>query len=93
MQQVASDLNKSKRQSNINVVMMAGITEIVWQVMSYSKIFSRGYHHLIPGRITIMPANHATAGLECGSFRATNSQNGKRLGLVVPFYGFTGNVR
>jgi hypothetical protein len=67
---------------------LAGITEIVWQV-----IFTVGYHHLTLGRITIMPANHATPGLEHGSSRERYSQNGKRLRPRVPFYGFMGNVR
>jgi hypothetical protein len=69
------------------------ITEIVWQVTAYSKIFSGGYHHLILGRITIMPANLATTALQCGSFRETRSHNGKSLIPGVPFYGFMGNVR
>ena len=58
---------------------MTRITEIIWQMASYSKISQRGYHHLILGRITIMPANRATPGLQRGSFKAARSLNGKRL--------------
>jgi NACHT domain len=68
------------------------IIEILRQVITYRKIFPSGYHHLTLGRITIMPANHATLGLDHGSFRVTRSQNGKRLSPGVPFYGFTENV-
>jgi hypothetical protein len=32
-------------------------------------------------------------GLQRGSFRVALSQNGKRLRLGLPFYGFMGNVR
>jgi hypothetical protein len=47
MQKLASDQNKSKRESFFDVVILTGITEIVWQVTTYSKIFSDGCHHLI----------------------------------------------
>jgi hypothetical protein len=69
------------------------MTEIVWQATAYTKIFLHGYHRLILGRTIISPANHATASLHHGSFRATRSQNGKRLRLRVLFYGFMENVR
>ena len=60
---------------------------------NYSKKFSGGYHHLILGRITTLPANHATPDLQRGSFRVTCTPNGKRLSRGVPFYGLKGNVR
>jgi hypothetical protein len=60
---------------------------------AYGKIFSGGYRHLILGRIIILLVNQATPGLQRGSFRATRSQNGKRLRVGVPFYGSKGNVR
>jgi hypothetical protein len=47
-------------------------------VTAYRKIFSGGYHHLIPGRTTMLLANHAIAGLQSGSFMATRFQNGER---------------
>jgi hypothetical protein len=73
MQQVASDLNKSKRQSILMLRWLTRITEIVWQVTAYSKIFSGGYHHLILGRTTTLLADHTTAARERGSFRAKPS--------------------
>jgi hypothetical protein len=92
MQQIASGLNKSKRQSFLMLRKLIGIAEIVWQVTTCRKIFPSGYHHLILGRITMTPANHATLGLGRGSFRVTRSQNGKCLKPGVPFYGSMGNV-
>jgi hypothetical protein len=61
-------------------------------VTTYRKIFSGGYHHLIPGRIIMLPANHAIAGLQSGSFRAIRFQNGERPKSRVLFYGSMGNV-
>jgi hypothetical protein len=91
MHQVASDLNKGKRESFFDVV-VAGITETVQQVTAYRKIFSGGYRHLIPGRIIMLPAIHASAELQSGSFMATRFQNGKRPKSRVHFYGSMGNV-
>jgi hypothetical protein len=93
MQQLASDQNKSKRKSFFDIAIVDLITKIVWQVIAYTKTFPIGYHRLILGRTTISPANHATAGLRRGSFRATRSKNGKRPRPQVPFYGFMENVR
>ena len=72
---------------------LTGITEIVWQAIAYTKIFPIGYHRLILGRTTILPANHATADPQRGSFRATRTKNGKHPRPRVLFYGFMGNVR
>jgi hypothetical protein len=44
MHQVASDLNKAKREPFFDVV-VAGIAEIVQQVTAYRKIFSGGHYH------------------------------------------------
>ena len=93
MQQLASGLNKLKRQSIFNAAIATGITEIVWQVTTYRKIFLGGCQRQILGRIITLPVNQATLGLQRGSFRATRSQNGKRLRPEVPFCGFMGNVR
>ena len=96
MHQVASNLNKAKREPFFDVVVagskLAGIFEIVQQVTAYRRIFSGGYHHLIPGRTIMLPANHAIAGLQSGSYRATRSQNGERPKSQVHFYGSMGNV-
>jgi len=67
--------------------------EIIRQVTTCSKMFSSGYHRPTPGRIIILPANYAIAGLQSGSFEARRSQNGKHLKSGVPLYGFMGNVR
>ena len=93
VQQLVSDKNKSKRQSLLMLRSLVGITEIVWQVTGYRKIFSSGYHHLILGGTTVLPANHATLGLEHGSFRETRFRNGKRLRRRAPVCGFMGDVR
>ena len=71
---------------------LTGITEIVQQVTAYRKIFSVGYHHLIPGKIIMQPAIHAIPGLQSGSFMATRFQNGERPKSGVHFYGSMANV-
>ena len=63
------------------------------QVTAYSKISSSGYHHLIPGKTTILLVIHATAGLQRGLFRETCFRNGQRPRPRVPIYGSMGNVR
>lgn len=55
-------------------------------------MFSGGYHRLILGRITTLPTNYVTWGLQCGSFGATHFPNGKRRTSKVLFYGFMENV-
>jgi hypothetical protein len=92
MQKLAGDINKSKRQSFIDVA-ISGIAEIVWQATSWSRIFEDGCHRPTHGRTTILPASHATSGLPRGSFRTKRTQNGKHLRPWAPFYGFMGNVR
>jgi len=92
MHQIASEIKKAKREPFFDVVVPAGITEIIQQATGYRNIFSCGYHHLTPGRIIMLPANHAIAGLQSGSFRATSFQNGGRPMSRVHFYGSMGNV-
>ena len=91
MHQVASDLNKAKREPFFDVV-VTGITKIVQQVTTYRKTFSGGYHHLTLGRTIMLPANHAIAGLQSGSFKATRFLIGGRPKPQVHFYGSMGNV-
>ncbi len=93
MHQIASELNKPKREPFLMLRWFIGITEIFRQVTSCNKIFSGGYHHRIPGKIIMLPANYAIAGLQSGSFREASSRNGKNPRPGVPFYGFMGNVR
>ena len=92
MHQVASDLNKTKREPFLMLYQLTGITEIVQQVTDYRKIFSGGYHHLTPGRTIMLPANRAIAGLQSGLYGATLFRNGERLKFLVRFYGSMGNV-
>jgi len=92
MHQVASDLNKAKREPFLTLSLLTGITEIVQQATAYRKIFSGGYHRLIHGRTTTLPANHAIAGLQTGSFMATRIQNGECPKSRVHFCGSMGNV-
>ncbi len=93
MHQVASDLNKSKREPFFDIAIADLDHRDCPQATSYRGIFSTGYRHLILGRIIILPANHAITGLQNGSFRATHFQNGKHLMSRVLSYGSMGNVR
>jgi hypothetical protein len=92
MHQVASDLNKAKREPVLMLWRLTGITEIVQQVAAFRRIFSGGYHHLIRGRTIMLPANHAMAGLQSGSFRETRFRNGEHPKSLVHFYGSMGKV-
>jgi hypothetical protein len=94
MHEVASGLNKAKREPFFDVVVADWDHQlkIVQQVRAYRKIFSGGYHHLIPGRFIMLPAYHAIAGPQSGSFRATRFQNGERPKSLVHSYGSMGNV-
>ena len=71
---------------------LTGITEIVQQATVYRIKYSVGYLHLIRGRATTLPANHAITGLRIGSCKATRFQNGERLKCRVHYYGYMGNV-
>jgi hypothetical protein len=84
-------MNKLKRQLFPHVAISAGITEIVWQVTSCSKIFEIGSLPPIHGKITTLPVGLGTLGPGRGSFKATCSQNGRPLDQI-PFYGSMGNV-
>ena len=92
MHQVASDLNKVKREPFLMLWWPTRITKIVQQVTAYREIFSGGYHHLMPGTTITLPVNHAIMGLQTGSFRAIRFQNGERRKSQVHFYGSMGNV-
>jgi hypothetical protein len=92
MHQIASDLNKAKREPFLMFGYLTGITEIVEQVTAYRKIFSGGYQRLTRGRIIMLPATYAIPGLQSGSFMATRLQNGERPKSRDYFYGSMGNV-
>ena len=72
--------------------LLTGIIEIVQQATAYRKKYSGGYHHLIRGTTTMLPANRAIARLQIGSFRVTRFRNGERPKCRVRFYGCMGNV-
>ena len=89
---MASEMNKSKRQIfREKLLSLIGITEIVWQVTSYSRMFEVGSLHPIHGRTTISPVNRDTLAQRRGLSKAAPSRNGNHPDQV-PFYGFTGNV-
>ena len=84
-------MNKSKRQIFHKLALLTGITEIVWQVTSYSKMFGVGSLHLIHGKITILPVARDTPEQQRGLLEEAFFRNGK-----VPdqdlFYGSMGSV-
>ena len=73
------------------LLLLTGITDVVWQVTSYSMMFEGGSLHLIHLKTTISPVNRNTLGQQNGLSKATPSRNGNRPDQV-PFYGFMGNV-
>ena len=84
-------MNKSKRQIFHKLVLLTGITEIVWQVKSYSKMFGVGSLHLIHGKITILPVARDTREQQRGLLHVTHFRNGKIPDQDL-FYGFMGSV-
>jgi hypothetical protein len=88
---VASNMNKLKRELASTLPLPAEITVIVWQATSCSKISAIGSVLLIHGKITTLPGNRITQGRRRGSFTATCSQNGNRRHRV-PFCGSMENV-
>ena len=91
LHEVASDMNKLKRELVLTLPLLAEITVIAWQVTSCNKISAIGSLLLIHGEITILPGNRITQGRRSGSFMATRSQNGNRR-RRVPFFGSMVNV-
>jgi hypothetical protein len=51
IQQMASEMNKSKRQYFLKLSLLTRIAEILWQVISYNKMFEVGSLPLIHGKI------------------------------------------
>jgi hypothetical protein len=87
---MASEMNKSKRKISCQFAIGDG-TEVVWQAISYSKMFDVGFLHLIHGKITILPVNRDTPKRQRGSLEVASSRNGNRPDQD-PFCGFMGNV-
>jgi hypothetical protein len=79
MQQVASEMNRSKRQLYELLPFPTRGSEIVWQVTSYSMMSGNGSLLLIRGKTTTLPVTCTAKGLQRGSFRVTHSCNGKLL--------------
>jgi hypothetical protein len=91
LHEVASDMNKLKRELALSLPLLAEMTVTAWQVTSYSKTSAIGSLLLIHGKITILPGNRIIQGRRSGSFMATRSQNGNRC-RRVPFFGSMENV-
>src|SRR5713101_5859396 len=91
MNEIASDMNKSKRQLCSVLGWLTGIAETVWQATGCREMFEIGCHLPTLGKTKTPPADHNTTGQRNGSFRATHSRHGKRL-IRVPFYGSMENV-
>jgi hypothetical protein len=91
IQQIASDINKSKRPLFLIFAFADRKAESVWQEKNGNKTFEAGYLPLTRGKIIISHLNRATAGLPRGSSKATHSPNGNRPDRVL-FCGFMANV-
>ena len=91
MQRLASDMNKSKRQLFLSLLLLIWATETTAQVITCKKTFVVGFLPRIRGKITTLPVKHATMGPQRGSFGASRFQIGNLL-VQVPFYGSTGSV-
>jgi hypothetical protein len=70
---------------------MIGITEAIWQVTSYRKMYEVGSVHLIRGKITISLVDRDTPEQRHGFSKAGSSRNGNYPNQVH-FYGFMANV-
>ena len=88
---MASDMNKSKRQSCSGAGITAGSAKILSQVTSCGGIFDVGSPPLIHGKITTLPSNCDKTRQARGSLMAIHSRNGKHQDQV-PSYGYMGNV-
>jgi hypothetical protein len=91
MHDIVSDVNRSKRQL-LMLRLLTGLTDIVWQVMKWKRMFDFGSPHQIHGKITTLLMNHATERPGRGSSKVTPSRNGSGPGQAL-FYGFMENVR
>ena len=91
MQELTSEMNKSKRQIFRELASLIRITEVVLQATCYTKMFKDGSLRLIHGEITILPADRNTQERRRGLSKAVPSRNGNRPDQVR-FYGFMGNV-
>ena len=88
---MASEMNKSKRQIVLKLALLTGITEIVWQVTSYSAMFEVGSLRLIHGKTTILPVDCDTVEQQRGLLEVAPFRNGNLPDQDL-FYGFMGSV-
>jgi hypothetical protein len=88
---MASEMNKSKRQIVLKLALLTGITEIVWQVTSYSAMFEVGSLRLIRGKITILPVDCDTQEQQRGLLQVAPFRNGNLPDQDL-FCGFMGSV-
>jgi len=93
LHELASEMNKAKREILHGVSLLSGITEIVWpwQVTNHSKVFKVGSLRLTHRRITILLANRDTREQRRGLSEAAPSRSGSRPDQVH-YYGFMENV-
>ena len=91
LHEVASDMNKLKRELALSLPLLAEMTVTAWQVTSCSKTSAIGSLLLIHGKTITLPMKAVTRRLQRGSFKAKLSQNGNYLNLVR-CCGSTGNV-
>ncbi len=93
LHELASEMNKAKREIIHGVSLLTGITEVVWpwQVTNYSKMFKIGSLRLTHGRIIIFPANRGTREQQRGLSEAAPSRNGS-CPDQIHYYGFMENV-
>jgi hypothetical protein len=92
LQQMASDMNKSKRPSFPMSPLLNENAEIVLQATSWQKIFEVGSLHLIHGKTRMRSANCGTLGLRRGFSMAKRSRIGNRPSRVI-FFRSVENVR
>jgi hypothetical protein len=88
---MASEMSKSKRQIFFKLSLLIGITEVISQVTSYSKMYEVGSVHLIRGKTTILRVDPDTPKQRHGLSKVAPSRNGNYPDRVH-FYGFMANV-
>ena len=91
IQEIASEMNKSKRQIFHKSTLLTKITEVIVQMTSYTIMFKDGSHRLIHGKITILPVNRDTRERHRGLLEVAFFRNGNRPDQDF-FYGFMGSV-
>ena len=91
LHELASDMNKSKRQLFLNFATVNKIPDTIWQAISYRMLSEAGSPLQIHGKTIISLAGLDTAGPRIGLSKARHFQSGN-CPDQVPSFGFTGNV-